>query len=519
MTSEVYMLWLEAKSVAVSYSTAARPVLEGVSFALAPGWCGLVGANGEGKSTLLRVIHGSLAPSEGAVSLRPERGSIVLCEQGVERCSDEVRAFARADDGVAKALRGRLALERAPLEAWDTLSLGQRKRWQIAAALWLDPAVLLLDEPTNHLDARAQALLDDALARYRGIGVLVSHDRALLDRRTIRTLRAHDGRVALYEGGFTAAKAQWTAERRAREAAHASQRRAAEKASARLAEARRAHDGAERGRSTAARMRNRHDSDARTPGAQQRAEWAAAKAGRTVATARAELTRIEAEAVEIERDRTLGASVFLRYERAPKRTLFYLDAPTIAQDGATLLRATRVQIEREDRVRVEGDNGAGKSTLLRSLLAVGPRDRTLYLPQELEARAVSALLDELRSLDRDERSQVLSVFAALGSDASAIAHRAPSEAETLSPGQARKLALALGMGRHRWALVLDEPTNHLDLPSIERLEDALRSFRGCVVLVSHDEAFARACTTRSLRVRRRDGAGEVSEALREDEAR
>ncbi len=97
---------------------------------------------------------------------------------------------------------------------------------------------------------------------------------------------------------------------------------------------------------------------------------------------------------------------------------------------------------------------------------------------------------------------MLSVFSALGSDPERILGRRAEDAQALSPGEAQKLALASGLGRHAWALVLDEPTNHLDLPTIERLEHALLGYPGCIVLVTHDDAFARAVTTRTLVVDR-----------------
>ena len=138
----------------------------------------------------------------------------------------------------------------------------------------------------------------------------------------------------------------------------------------------------------------------------------------------------------------------------------------------------------------------------RALLATA-RDpgRVLYLPQELASEEVRALASALRSLDPEARGRVLSVFAALGSDPERIVLRRPEDAGRLSPGEARKLSLAMGLGRHAWALVLDEPTNHLDLPSIERLEGALGAYPGAVVLVTHDDAFAESVTARTLRVK------------------
>ena len=167
----------------------------------------------------------------------------------------------------------------------------------------------------------------------------------------------------------------------------------------------------------------------------------------------------------------------------------------------TLLRDVRTTIGRDERVHVVGSNGAGKTTLLGALLRGGPPgERVLHLPQELASGEVERLAGELRALEPEARGRVLSVFAALGSDPERIVLRRSADAARLSPGEARKLALAMGLGRHAWALVLDEPTNHLDLPSIERLEVALADYPGCIVLVSHDETFARACTSRVLRV-------------------
>jgi ATPase subunit of ABC transporter with duplicated ATPase domains len=106
----------------------------------------------------------------------------------------------------------------------------------------------------------------------------------------------------------------------------------------------------------------------------------------------------------------------------------------------------------------------------------------------------------LRGLPPESRGRVLAVFAALGSDPERLLHRGTDGLSSLSPGEARKLALALGLGGHAWALVLDEPTNHLDLPTVERLESALAVYPGAIVLVSHDDRFARAVTTRSVRL-------------------
>ncbi|MCW5833579.1 MAG: ABC-F family ATP-binding cassette domain-containing protein [Labilithrix sp.] len=497
------MVVLEARGVGVAW-TASVPVLRGVSFALSPGFYGLVGANGAGKTTLLRVLAGELAPHEGAVRTRPEDATIAYARQAVDELDADVTALAESHDGVAAELKGRLALDEAELARWPTLSPGERKRWQIGAALAREPDVLLLDEPTNHLDGDARARLLGALSRFRGVGVIVSHDRAVLERLPRSILRVHGGAVTLHAGSYGEARAAWEEARRGEEAVHARAKAAVRAVERRLDAARRTQEAASRSLSASARMKGKNDHDARSMGRKVSAGWAEGRAGRSVEIAREGLERARAAVPEIERDRTLGGQVFAAWERAPQPVLFHLDAPELRAGDRVVLRDVRVTIGRDERVRVTGDNGAGKTTLLAALLATRRGDRLLHLPQELPPEAIAALTSELRSLPADERGRVLSVFSALGSDPERLLLRRELDAAALSPGEARKLALASGLGRHAWALVLDEPTNHLDLPTIERLERALEGYPGCVVLVTHDDAFARAVTTRRLDVR--DGA-------------
>ena len=491
---------LEAHGVGVAWS-ASMPVLKDVSFVLTSGWSGLVGANGSGKTTLLRALAGELVPHEGSIRARPPDAIVAYCPQTVEERGDDVLALAASHDGIAAELKGRLALEEDELERWPTLSPGERKRWQIGAALAREPDVLLLDEPTNHLDAAARNRLLGALGRFRGIGVVVSHDREVLERLPRSILRVHDGKVTVHPGRYSDARAAWEDARRGREDAHARAKATVRAVERRLDAVRRTQESASSSLSARSRMKNKNDHDARSMGAKVVAGWADARAGRTVQVVREELARARADVPTIERDRTLGGKVFATYERAPQPVLFHLDAPEIRAGDQIVLRDVRITIGREDRVRITGENGAGKTTLLSALLASRRRDdRVLYLPQELEREQIEALVSDLRALDEEARGRVLSVFSALGSDPERLLARRAADAALVSPGEARKLALASGLGRHAWALVLDEPTNHLDLPTIERLENALQGYPGCVVLVTHDDAFGAAVTTRTLTV-------------------
>jgi ATPase subunit of ABC transporter with duplicated ATPase domains len=238
-------------------------------------------------------------------------------------------------------------------------------------------------------------------------------------------------------------------------------------------------------------------------GAKVVAGWAEARLSKSVGVLRDKLERVSAEVSSFDFEKTAGRSIFVDYVRAPSPWLFVLDEPAImVSESSKILGEVRLSVGREDRVRVEGPNGGGKTTLIKALLARAriPASKMLYVPQEIGPDEERALLAEVRGLPREERGRVMSLVAALGVEPDRLL-----ASERPSPGEARKLMIAMGLGRHVWALVLDEPTNHMDLPSIERLEAALADYPGALLLVTHDKAFGR----RSTKIKWRVEAGEV----------
>jgi len=465
----------------------AEPILDAADVHIPPGWTALVGENGAGKTTLLRLVAGELDPIAGRVRLDPAGARTILCSQTVEVPGATVGALAASGEGPARKLRGTLGLDPSALARWDTLSPGERKRWQIGGALYAEPEVLLLDEPTNHLDGAGRALLLAALRGFRGAGVLVSHDRGLLEALATRTLRLHRAELRSYPVGLREAHRLWDGERQAawgrRIAAQAEARRIRRQ----LVEAQRQVESAERAWTRRAGLKGNRVENKR--GAKVHRLLSAADDARGALS----------EAPPL---RELGRGVFLGFERAPRPVLLSLDTDELRAGPAPLLRDVHLRLRREDRVWLEGANGAGKTTLLTALLerSALPRERLLHLPQELPAGEGVRLLGEVRGLSGEVRGRVLSLVAALGTDPARLLASADP-----SPGEARKLLLALGMGRHAWALLLDEPTNHLDLPTVERLEEALAAYPGGLLLVTHDVQLATRCTSSRWQV----GEGKV----------
>ncbi len=456
------------------------------ALSLIRGWTAVVGPNGAGKTTLLRLLAGELTPHAGTVR-RPPGLRVAVCPQRVDALDGAIEAFAWAWDPPARRWRSQLALEVDDVARWAQLSPGERKRWQLGAALAAEPGLLLLDEPTNHLDADGRALLRAALARFEGVGLVVTHDRALMDGLAQRVLWVEGGGVQAYDGPYAAVQAQRAADR-AQQVADLSAAQARRRAlTAQLAQARRDRAGAGAARIARHRMRGPKDADARGVGAQRRAEKAeaahGARAGRLRHAAQQATAAVQGHGLRAE----VGGDVWLAEPPPAPPVLVRWQAPTLCAGDRVLATGVDLAVARDARIWLRGPNGAGKSTALRALLAQRPwpADRLLALPQHLPAEAAAQHLAALRQAPPAARDGVLQRLAALGvRPAQLLASVAPS------PGEGRLLALADGLRRAPWLVALDEPTNHLALPTIERLEVALAQHGGALVLVTHDAALA-----------------------------
>lgn len=472
-------------NVRYSYPGASTTVLDGVSATFPEGWTGIVGNNGCGKSTLARIAAGILMPDRGTVA--PAGILAAYCEQDASRPPALLADFACAWDRTAVRLRADLGIEEGWPWRFDELSSGQQKRLQVATALWQEPDLLVLDEPTNHVDAPTRRAIVEALRSFRGVGLLISHDRALLDALVERCLCFEAGGVALRPGTYAEGAAQAALEAKSAQR----QRQDAKREVARIqAEAARRSNAASQ---SAARRSARH-LDPKDHDGKGRIKLAIytgkdGVAGKLSTRMNARLERAQKALDGTRVPKEYAGDIWMDAEPSPRKVLLRSAARTIER-GSHQLRVPELFVGNGDHIGLAGPNGAGKTTLLGCLMAEAPEGvGMLFVPQELGKDQAEAALAALREAPRSERGRVLSIVAQLNSDPDRL-----MDGGEASPGELRKLLLAQGILRRPALIAMDEPTNHLDLGSVEALERVLRAFPGALLLVSHDPQLLQATT-------------------------
>ncbi len=518
-------------------------VFQDVHLAIAHGdRIGLVGPNGEGKTTLLRILAGELEPTTGKVHRRrgltmgylpqepPPAGDKTLWDDMLEVFQDLI-----AEEHKLAELEARMAdpdpqIAQAAFEAYarrqhtfelqggydypvrirqtltglgfkpdmfhqplSQLSGGQRTRGLLAKILLRQPDLLLLDEPTNHLDLAAIEWLENTLLKWDGAMVVVSHDRYFLDKVMNRIWELMWGRLTPYRGNYS----QYLIQREAMLERMRKEYEAQQALIAKETEFIRRNIAGQKSKQARGRRK-------RLERLLQRQRLMAPRQRQTMRLQM--ISRIRSGELVLSTENL--AVGYRRHPLPPVRRErsggYVLEAPAPPGPGDLLLfRADDLLLKRGERAGLVGPNGAGKTTFIRTLLGqiaplegrlrVGASVRIGYLAQAQEALAphmtvLDALMEADPRLTQGEARAYLARFLFTGDDVF-------KTVETLSGGQRSRLALARLSRQEVNFLVLDEPTNHLDIESQEVLEAMLRDFNGTVLLVSHDRYLMDAVAT------------------------
>jgi ATP-binding cassette subfamily F protein uup len=458
-----------------------HPLLDGADLAIqASERIGLIGRNGAGKSSLLRLLDGRTLPDDGAINIA---GHVRVATVEQEPTLDETLTIEETvmgeydpdseDWGRASRVRALIdKLELPPDARVGTLSGGMRKRVALISAIANDPTLLLLDEPTNHLDLDGIAWLEATLKQWPGSAIIITHDRQFLDLVATRIVELDRGQLLSFPGNFTdwqGHKAQWLESQRLENARFDKLLAQEEVWIRKGVEARRTRNEGRVRRLE--RLRVERADRRERQGNVQLALDAGQRSGKLVA-----------ELVDVSKS--------------------FGDRCVIKNYSTTIMRG--------DRIGLIGPNGAGKSTLLKLILGtLEPDSGTVKLGTNLSV----AYFDQMRS-QLDENATLADVInpgsewieiggtrkhvmSYLGDFLFAPA-RAQSPVKSLSGGERARLLLARLFARPANILVLDEPTNDLDIETLELLEELLQDYPGTVLLVSHDRTFLDNVVTQTI---------------------
>ncbi|MCD8205081.1 MAG: ABC-F family ATP-binding cassette domain-containing protein [Clostridia bacterium] len=490
-------------------------LFENVTFSVSEGErVGLIGPNGEGKTTLINIMLGNLSPDKGAVTkkngvrvgyleqnggyesertvyeemlhtLREETDAVKKLSELSEKLAKEkegteeyarltskiesLHRFIAARDAYNAEIRIKTVLNGMGFEEkYDqkigTMSGGEKTRLKLCRLLLENPDLLILDEPTNHLDVKTMFWLEDYLSTFKGAIFTVSHDRFFLDRVVTRVLDLQGGELMSFKGNYTKYKELKDEYVRAREKEYSRQQAEMEKLS----------DYIDRNRVRAS----------------------------TAKSAQSRIKKLDAMEIVKKPPKSAPPPVFkFSYAEEPYEEVLSIKNLTLRAGEKVLVPDVNLSVRRGQKVALIGENGTGKSTLLKRIVGdtneavtIGKNVHiAMYDQENANLNPDSTVMSEMWERHvAYSQTEIRSALARSG----LFAEDMDKKVSALSGGERAKLALCVFESEHANFLILDEPTNHLDLPARESLEDALKKYPGTVLFVSHDRYFTSALAER-----------------------
>lgn len=439
----------------ISKSFGGQDVLKDASFTLSDGEkVGLLGKNGSGKSTILKLLAGEELQDGGTISIQPKSLNIGYLPQTI------------SDTDL------------------DTLSSGQKTKKALNEILKTDPDILLLDEPTNHLDWEGLFWLESVVRAFKGPVLIISHDRYFLDNTVNKIIELDEGKIKVYGGNYSDYKQRKNIEQEAYLRTYKKQQKDIKKIHKEIVAKR------QKAETSNKNMSPKRDNDKFA--AFFFANRTARKFGKNIQSLSQRLDRIET----IEKPKVDGTLRAL-FKPSIKSGQMVVGLKNVSRsfESKKVLVEVSLIVQKNQRIALIGSNGSGKTTIIKLIMQelkpdlgeieLGNNVRIGYLSQEhKELLNDRSVLDELTSerIDRTEAYKLLHRFLL-------PTEKINQQVRLLSSGEKSKLLLAKIMTKGANFIILDEPTNHLDISSREAIEESLANYEGTLLVVSHDRYF------------------------------
>ncbi|WP_417897057.1 ribosomal protection-like ABC-F family protein [Bacillus haimaensis] len=484
---------LQAKNINKNFGE--RNILKEITLDIRNGErIGLVGWNGTGKTTLMRILMGLIMPDEGSVKRLPMELNIGYLPQSTDYEGVLDGLMLEGNEELLLKATSRLGLEK--LQNWEKeryrhLSGGERLKLALAAIWAKNPSLIFLDEPTNHLDLKGVNWLVDELNNFHGAAVIISHDRYFLDRSVTKVYEIEDSQLKEYEGNYTEYRneKQRLYEQQVRD--YDKQQRKIRMVEEQISTLKQWSEKAHRDAG-----KNRGDSENRQMGLK---EYERVKAKKKDNQIKSKTKRLELELSKnkVEKPKE-EPQVLFDFEASGKRGKRILEAKGLTKEfgDRVLFKQSHFYVKHGEKVGLLGSNGAGKTTFINMMMGSEPisngslwKSDTLkiaYLSQDVSDMPSEKTAMEYLSFSGWERvTKARTIFANMGMKEEKLL----KPISTLSLGERTRVKLVKMIMQDYDVLILDEPTNHLDLPSRERLEETLESYQGTLIAVSHDRYF------------------------------
>lgn len=453
---------------------------------------GLVGANGAGKTTLANIIFGNMLQDGGTVTRFKKKLKVGYLRQSTSYTANSLTDLANEQKNFLQ-ITSRLGLQKVNEwneERYEGLSGGEKTKMAIAH-IWSDnPDILILDEPTNHLDFQGVEWLIKELKSFQGAVLIISHDRYFLDQTVERIVELTDGESHDYIGNYTEYRKEKERRYQAQLHDYENQIKYEQKIQEEISRLNNWSSKAHREAGKTGKM-----ADMR--GTKEFYRSKAKSMDKHIKSRIKRLENLELEGVERPKEE---AKIQFGWENPEKRGKRLVAASDLSKSfGERLLfQNSSFYIQRGERIGLTGPNGCGKTTFLNMLtgketsdsgeLWISPAAKIAYLTQDVTdlnpEKTVLSLIQELLEI-RSEAAKARTLLANMGFHETML----KQPIKTLSLGERMRVKLALLILQQHDLLILDEPTNHMDLASREQLEEALHSFNGTLLVVSHDRFF------------------------------